>query len=175
MSKLSCRNVLMLAACLGVLIALGAIASAQEKMAVAGAMTCTITDQKQFMVGDAEGHVLSLNQSTGTNASTGPMSYMDKASIANFSMGDQVKGNGPGFGYVMFALGADTTYAKWGHAVATMMGPDQKPVTTFKGTFSFERGTGQYMGIQGSGTFSGKFTSPTEYSVEWAGEYAIAK
>jgi len=166
-------------AIIGVLICLTILGvttpQAQEKTAIGGKLAFTFTDQKQVNVGDAEGHMLSLNQSSAKNASAAPGGFMDGADAINFSIGDLVKGNGPQFGYIMFAMGADTTFAKWEHPTTTIMSAEGKPTTTFKGTFNFIKGTGQYKDIQGGGDYTGVFTTPTTYTVEWKGDIAIKK
>lgn len=173
---LAAGSIFVFAACLLLSLALSTPSLlAQEKTMVGGKLTCSFVDQKQFAVGNTEGHVLSLTQSTGINTSTKAKVLMDGASVVNYSIGDLVKGNGPQFGYIMFAKGPDTTYAKWEHATTTIMTPEAKPQTTIKGTFSFIRGTGQFANIQGSGQYNGVFTSPTDYTVEWEGEYIIKK
>src|SRR4030066_392580 len=47
-----------------------------------------------------------------------------------------------------------------------------QPQTTFKGNFTYIAGTGQYKNIEGSGQYTGAFTSPTSYTVEWEGKYS---
>ena len=148
---------------------------AQDKTAVGGKMTCNFVDQKQFAIGDIQGHALSLNQSTGNNVSTKAESFMDGAAVTNFSIGDLVKGTGSQFGYVMFAKDADTTWAKWNHEITTAIPAEGQPQTTFKGNFTYIAGTGQYKNIEGSGQFTGAFTSPTSYTVEWEGKFSIKK
>jgi hypothetical protein len=138
-------------------------------------MACTIADEKRFEVGDVAGHAVLLHQSTGDNKSTGAAAFMDAASVVNDAVGDLVKGNGPQFGYVMFTKGPDTTYAGWKHETTTTIGADGKPITKFKGTFHFTAGTGQYKGIDGAGSFTGEFTSPTAYNVTWQGQYTLKK
>jgi hypothetical protein len=34
-------------------------------------------------------------------------------------------------------------------------------------------GAGQYENITGNGTYNGQFTSKSEYTVEWEGEYSL--
>jgi hypothetical protein len=56
--------------------------------------------------------------------------------------------------------------------VSTTLAPDKTPHTTFAGTWTYVSGTGKYQGIRGGGTYQGHFSSPTEYTIEWKGEYA---
>lgn len=168
------RYSLVMSACLFVILFSG-MALAQQKVEVGGKMACTITDEEQFSVGDAEGHAMMLHQSIGDNKSTGASAFMDGANVVNDAVGDLVKGNGPQFGYIMFAKGPDTTYAKWEHETTTTLDIAGKPLTKFKGTFHFTAGSGQFKGIGGTGNFVGEFTSPTAYSVTWQGKYALKR
>ena len=59
---------------------------------------------------------------------------------------------------------------RWQGKVTTTLGPDQKPITRFEGTWSKLKGTGQYEGVTGAGSYRGRMTSPTDYTVEWNGE-----
>jgi hypothetical protein len=147
---------------------------AQDKLMAGGKITAAFSDQKIHNIGDAEGHTLTLMQSTGINAAD-KAGFMDGANVVNYSIGDLIKGTGHQFGYVMFAKGPDTTFAKWDHVTTTVLAAEGTPHVTFKGTFAYTKGTGQYMNIQGGGTYSGEFTTPTDYVVDWKGEYAITK
>jgi len=154
---------------------MGSNAMAQEKVKIAGKVTAAITDQKVFEFGDVPGHKLSLNLSEGTNVSSGPVKFLDSASVVNYSFGDLIKGNGPQNGYISMASGADTVFSKWQHQVKTTLAADGTPLTSFEGTVQFEKGTGQFKNIQGQATFKGAFTTKTAYSVDWQCEYSIAK
>jgi hypothetical protein len=50
---------------------------------------------------------------------------------------------------------------------------DGQPMTSFSGTWKKLSGTGKYEGIQGQGTYSGHFTSQTEYVVDWRGQATL--
>jgi hypothetical protein len=174
--RFAAKSLLIAVACLLISLILGMSSLlAQDKIVVGGKMNCAFTDKKQFAIGNVDGHILALNQSTGNNVSTGLGVFMDGAAVVNYSVGDLVNGSGPQFGYVMFAKGPDTTYAKWDHTLTTSVTAEGKPETTFKGTFTFAGGTGQYKGIQGYGHFTGAFSTPTAYSVDWECEYLISK
>ena len=129
--------------------------------------------EEPMEVGDTEEHAMVLGHSEGTNTSTGENVFMDGAQIVNLSFSDLVKGNGPHQGYVEFTKGEDAVFAKWQGTVTTMMSDEGTPMMSFEGTFTYIGGMGQYMGIKGSGTYKGYFTSETEYMTEWEGEYAI--
>lgn len=148
---------------------------AQQKTKAAGKMTVAYTNQETIEVGDAEGHIISLGESEGINVSTGMPEFMNGAQVVNLSFGDLVKGNGPHQGYVKFAKKGDTVIAKWEGKVTTTLSAEGTPITTFAGTFSWIKGTGQFGNIQGSGTYKGEFISKTIYTSDWEGEYSIKK
>ena len=147
----------------------------QQKTKVAGKITAAYTKQEIIDVGDIEGHGISLGESEGTNFGTGKPEFMDGAQVVNLATADLVKGNGPQQGYIKFAKKGDTSIAKWEGKVATTLSTEGVPITTFEGTFSWIKGTGQLANIQGSGTYKGKYISKTIYTVEWEGEYSIKK
>jgi hypothetical protein len=161
---------------LAMILALGATTSiAQQKMMVSGKMTQSYTKQENLDIGDVPGHVVSLAQENGTNVSTGENKFLDGADLANITFSDLVNGNGPHQGYVTLTKGPDGATASWKGNVTTVMSKEGKPTITFKGTFTWIKGMGQYANIQGTGTYSGHFTSETAMAVDWEGEYLIGK
>jgi hypothetical protein len=161
---------------IAMILALGATMSfAQKKMMVSGKMTQTYTKKETIDVGDVEGHAMTLDQENGTNVSTGANKFLDGGNLVNVGFSDLVKGNGPHQGYVTLTNGADGAVASWKGNVTTVMSKEGKPYITFKGTFSWIKGMGQYANIQGTGTYGGHFTSENSNEVEWQGEYSIGK
>jgi hypothetical protein len=144
-------------------------------MKVAGEMALTVTDENKVEVGDVENHVLNMTQYEGTNISVGEQELMDGAQVVNMGFSDLVMGNGPHQGYVKLIKGDDMAVAHWEGMVTTVVSEEGKPHTTFKGTYTYTGGAGQYQGIQGTGTYSGMFTSETTIKTEWAGEYFIGE
>jgi hypothetical protein len=173
--KTLATGIFTISVCLLLAFILSMPVSAQTKTPIGGKFMGTFAEQHQYPIGDVADHMITVGKSTGIDSSTTPAGFMNGADVVNYSVGDLTKGNGHQFGYVIFIKGADTTYAKWEHNLTTTMTAEGKPQMTFKGTFTFESGTGQYKGIQGGGSFTGIFTSLTEYNVSWQGEYAIAK
>jgi hypothetical protein len=57
----------------------------------------------------------------------------------------------------------------WTGKVSTVLGADQKPVTTFQGTWTVVKGA------TGHGTYSGRLTGPASYTVDWSGEIDLKK
>ncbi len=162
--------------CLPLIIALVvATAMAQEKHEIAGKMTMVYPKQETMEVGDTEGHVLSFGAAKGTNECTSKHKIMDGAQAVNMAFSDLVQGNGPHQGYLKLTLGEDAVFFKWDGMVTTTVPEEGTPITAFEGTCSYVKGTGQFENIQGGGTYKGQFTSKTEYTAEWEGEYIIAE
>ncbi len=137
---------------------------------IAGSYSGTITSQQGLPIPDAPGHVVTLVSWTGTNRSTGPTEYMSGAHITNIESGDLTQGNGIHQGYVTFANQSDTVISRWSGKVTTVLGADQRPITTFEGTWTKVAGTGRFRGASGHGSYNGHLVSPTESAVEWRGE-----
>lgn len=156
---------------------LGAIAwtPAEDRETLSGTFTATFASRQAHQVGDAPGHVIGVALAQGTNRSTGPTEYMGGGSVVNVETHDLVRGNGTHQGYSTFALGSDTTISKWSGEVTTVLGADQRPVTTFEGTWTKSRGTGRYVASHGHGTYKGRMTSNKDYIIEWAGEMSGIK
>ena len=176
MGILTCKRPLALLVGLALVFAFFVATSmAQQKTKIAGKMTCAYVMQKKLDVGDTEGHVISLAQSEGTNVSTGENEFMDGARIVNMSFSDVIKGNGPHQGYLKHEKNGNSTFTGWNGKITTIFSDEGTPIITFEGIFTYIRGTGKFEGIQGSGTYKGRFISEKEYTVEWEGEYFIKK
>lgn len=147
---------------------------AQEAFRVAGKWTTTQVKFDTTAVGDAGGHYLSVSRFAGLNASVGSTKFMDGAQVVNVAFSDLINGIGLQRGYAMLTEGGNIVSCKWEGHVTTVMGKDG-PIVSFEGTFTWSRGTGQYAGVQGTGTYRGHATSETTYDMEWSGEYTIAK
>jgi hypothetical protein len=141
---------------------------------IAGTFAGKYAEQHPLTVADADGHVLLMGRVQGLNRSTGPTPYMDQAEVTNLEFADLAQGNGPQQGYITMRSGADTVISRWNGKVTTTLSPDKTPLTRFEGTWTKVKGTGRYQGITGSGTYKGRFTSPTEYTVDWKGEISGA-
>lgn len=149
--------------------------SVRERLQVSGVFSMKVGQQQTLPVASPAEPVLLLTQSSGTNRSTGKSAYMDGAEVINRQIADLTQGNGPQQGYITEIHGADTTVTRYQGKVVTTLGADQKPITRFEGTWSKLRGTGQYEGVTGAGSYTGKMTSPTEYTVEWSGEISTPR
>lgn len=137
---------------------------------IAGTFTMRYVTQEKLSIPDVAGHLLLLTESQGTNRNSGPADFMAGAQVAIRELADLAQGNGSHQGYVTLWHGADSTVVKFNGKVTTTMSPDGSPRTTFRGSWTEVRGTGQYVGIQGGGTYKGAFSSPTDFTVDWVGE-----
>ena len=148
--------------------------TAQEKFKVSGKITMASTSRPSVDVGDVEGHILMISKWEGTNVCTSEHKFMDDAKVLVAGFGDYIKGNGPNMGYTIMVLNGDAVHAKFkGKTTTTLV--EGNPVTTFKMTFTFTKGTGKYENIQGSGNYKAKMISATELVTDWEGEYFIKK
>jgi len=137
---------------------------------IAGTFSAKYAEQHPLPVPDAAGHALVLARAQGVNRSTGPTPYMDKGDVTNFESADLTQGNGPQQGYISMSQGADTMISKWSGKVTTTLSPQKTPITTFEGTWTKVKGAGRYADVTGKGAYKGRFTSQTEYTVDWSGE-----
>jgi hypothetical protein len=149
--------------------------TAQERIKVSGKLTTADTIRHEIACDDTDGHSVVVIKSEGFNISTGKDKFMDGAEYAYEAFGDYVKGNGPHVVYSKMNLNGDTVFTKSEGKTKTTFSPKGKPITTVEGTVTFTKGTGMYEGIQGSGTYKGKFISSNIMVVEWEGEYFIKK
>ena len=147
---------------------------AGEKHEIGGKMTMTYPEQERLEVGDTEEHILTFGTAEGINECTSEHTFMDGAQAVNMAFGDLVQGSGPHQGYLKLVKGDDVVFCKWKGLVTTTVPQEGAPIIAFEGNFSYIKGAGQFESIQGSGTYQGMFTSKTEYSVKWEGEYFIA-
>ena len=137
---------------------------------IAGTFDAKYVEQHPLPVPDAAGHTLVLGRAQGVNRSTGSAPYMDKGKVTNFEFADLTQGNGPQQGYISMSQDADTMISKWSGKVTTTLTPDKTPITTMEGTWIKVSGTGRYENGKGKGTYKGRFTSQTGYTVDWSGE-----
>ncbi len=147
----------------------------REGARISGVFSMKVGQQHALPVASPADPVLVLTQSSGTNRSTGKVAYMDGAQVINREIANLTQGNGAHQGYLTEIQGADTSVTSWEGKVITTLGPDQKPLTRFEGSWSKIEGTGRYEGVTGAGSYQGRMTSPTEYTVEWSGEISTPR
>jgi hypothetical protein len=140
-----------------------------ERVKVSGRHIMTMT-QQQSIVGDRSGHVLMLSEAKGTNESTGSTTWMQGSTLLSVGTADLVFGSGSQQGYIVEVENGDTAYARWSGMVTTVLSKEKVPITTFGGQWTKFGGSGRFKGLSGAGIYKGRFTSPTEYTMEWSGE-----
>ena len=113
----------------------------------------------------AEGHILMLDEATGTNKGGG---RLDGFSVSCREIADLDKGNGPHSGYCLFAEGSDEQTVKFNGKVATEM-KDGHPNTRMAGNWVVVSAAGTLTGSHGEGTYSGYFTAEDKYHIDWKG------
>ena len=163
---------LLLCVALACLLFAGSVV-AEEPTKVAGTMTAETAQIDSAAVADTDGHNLSLQIYTGTNASTGEADFMSGATSRNVSFSDLVMGTGTHRGYVEFDKDGSKTFSSFEGKITTVVGADGKADTSFKGTFTFTGGTGQFVGITGGGTYKGQFNDAGQLVADWWGEYTL--
>jgi hypothetical protein len=179
LSYVSCKKFTV--ATTGLLAGLGILAavnqsSAASKVAISGTFDCAYTKKEVAPVGAAEeAHILMLDVCQGKNSNRGAKSFMDGASVQNQEITDLNQGNGSETGDSTFTQGADSSRVRFEGLIATKLNPDKTPNTTFKGKWTFVWGAGQYAGVSGEGTYTGKMVSETAYQVDWSGSYSLAR
>jgi hypothetical protein len=142
---------------------------ASQRIKISGRHTMSMA-QHQAGISDRPGHVLLLTEAKGTNQNTGSTPWMDGSTLVSVGTADLVFGNGPHQGYIAEVEGGDTAYTRWTGTVTTVLSDQKVPVTSFQGQWTKTGGSGRFKGLSGAGTYKGRFTSPTEYTVEWSGE-----
>lgn len=140
---------------------------AGEMARVAGTYTMTYSQRHPIPVPDADGHVLIATEATGANKSTGPSPFEDGAQVTIIESADMTQGSGPHHGYVVMSQNGNVTVNHWSGRLTTVLGPDNQPATSFKGTWTSVKGPA------GHGTYEGRITGPDTYTVEWAGQVDI--
>ena len=143
--------------------------SAQTKFS--GTMEMKNASVDTVFIDDVEGHNMMLSVSEGINAGGVEGDIFDGATALNISSSDLVKGNGDIFGYTKLVKGDDVLFNKWKGVLTTVIDAEGKPKSTFKGSYELINGAGAFANIKGTGTFSGYYTSPSNYVAEWEGEY----
>lgn len=147
---------------------------AADPVPISGSFDCTYTKQQVSPVGKAEeAHILMLSGCEGKNSNSSATNYMEGASVQDQEIADLAQGNGPQIGYSTFTLGPDGIRVRYEGQISTTLNPDKTPNTTFKGNWAFISGMGQYAGVGGRGTYTGKKISDSILHVDWVGSYSL--
>ena len=113
----------------------------------------------------AEGHVLMLDEATGTNKGGG---RFDGFSVSCREIVDLDNGNGSNNAYCLFAKGGDAQTIKVSGKIATEIN-DEHPNATLAGGWVVVSASGSLAGSKGEGSYAGYFTGEDRYHIDWKG------
>lgn len=137
-----------------------------------GSMEGEVVKRDVQPIPDKDGHLLILSESSGTTSNPG--GDVDGYSFSIREALDLRQGSGSQRGYVIFSKGSDQRVIGIEGTVTTTMKTGQ-PNTTIKGNWTVVGGQGALAGEQGTGTYSGYFTSPDKFHVDWSGMLSSSK
>ncbi len=138
--------------------------SATQAMPMGGSLTAQVDNQSTQPVGKG-GQIRLTKTATGTN--TGPGTPLDGATVRFSDVAVLKDGQGTLKGTITFATPSGTTSSPYTGRVAT----DAAGRVTAEGAFRTTKGTGDFAGLKGTGTFSVAFTSPKDFAGQWQGEF----
>ena len=143
---------------------------AQGKVKVKFRAFAVVTKMEKLEVDDTKGHVVGITENKGVTSDGKFVRYFTSRS-------DLIKGNGTlsGYGKYVEVKDGDAYFVKFDGTANTTKSPEGKLKITFKGTYSYTKGTGKYENIQGGGTFSGGYIGKGIMFVDVEGEYSIRK
>jgi hypothetical protein len=141
------------------------LARTEELIRFSAVHTVTIDEAHAVEVGDTPDHVLRLIRSSGTNKSTGTTTFLDGATETEVVYGDDDKGSGQHHGYIFYTASDGTLVNEFdGYGITVMV--DGKPRFVGGGSWHTIRGTGQYLGAVGIGTYRAEMGK-----TEWDGTF----
>ena len=132
-----------------------------------GSFTGKTGSQAMVSVNDVADHEMSIVEVTGQQSSSDPL--WNGATVVYWGVADLIGGNGTQTGYFMNRHpNGDTDSGTFEARLTTAGG-----VVTMQGTWKFSGGTGTFARISGSGTYTGRISSPTEVQTSWEGTYQL--
>ena len=143
-----------------------------ESVKDSGSMEGEVVKRDVQPIPDQEGHFLILSESNGT--ASNPGGKVDGYSLSIREALDLRQGSGSQRGYVIFSKGSDQRVVGIEGAVTTTMKNGQ-PNTTIKGNWTIVGGQGALAAEKGEGSYSGYFTSPDKFHVDWSGMLSSSK
>lgn len=167
--KVSIRRFVIVVAVALTATAVFSTATHAQVNAFSGKSKLTFTKREMIPVGDVDGHVIGVAESTGTNENTGKWEFLSGATTGSRSILDLTKGSGTQTGYFTLSKDASAAICKYTGTVKTVLSPDGKPLTTYLGEWKWVKCTGALEGCTGQGIYEGKNLSETEILVEYRG------
>ena len=105
---------------------------------------------------------------SGTNA--GPGTPFDGAKVTWSEVVKLKSGQGTHQGVITMMTPTGTTVSPYRGTVST----DAQGRVTAKGTFRTTKGTGDFTGLKGNGTYSAAYSSKTDFNIQWQGNFQPA-
>lgn len=162
----------MLASLMVLLVPIVAFRPGPVATAVSGSFTLIYTRPSVANGMNANGSSVFISRASGSNRNTDGSTYLAGARVVNVDTAAMVNGNGTHSGTATFTERTSTVVKRFTGATSTKI-VNQKPESTFKGTWTIVRGTGKYAGMTGNGTYSGRFETATKYTVGWKGSTSM--
>jgi hypothetical protein len=132
-----------------------------------GSFSGQTNSQAMLAVKDEPGHEVGIMEVTGPQVSSDPL--WNGATVSYWGIADLVGGNGTQTGYFMNRhVNGDIDHGTFEARVTT-----EGNAVTMQGTWKLVGGTGQFARLSGSGTYTGRMTSPTEVETSWEGSYHL--
>lgn len=142
---------------------------AEEKVKIKGKSIMVVVDRTSHKIGDVDGHVMGMVHAQGVDV-------IQKMTVYSYSAADMVKFKGPFQGWTKAVrANGDITFSTFKGQLIPKLSPQGKPMLLMKGTWKFTSGTGKWAGVQGGGTFTGHYLSPTIYIYNLEGEATLKK
>ena len=137
-----------------IIFALGIVSSFAWAEDINFTIDSYVTKVETIPLADAEGHVLMLGERRGVaNFEDGRVAAYHTSYTCDVS-----KGMGPCEGYSdLTFMDKSQAFSKW---KLTVRIPEGKKMPALEGTGSWNKGTGEYEGIQGDFSFSGYYITP---------------
>ncbi|GEP11265.1 hypothetical protein [Methylobacterium gnaphalii] len=148
------------------LVALFALAPTASAMPMGGTFSAQVDGQAAQPMG-AAGQVRISRTASGTNA--GPGTPLDGATVRIKDMAVLKNGQGAMKGTIVFVTANGSTSSPYTGTLST----DATGRVTAEGAFHAVRGKGEFNGLKGRGQFSVAYSSPTEFSGTWQGDFQL--
>lgn len=140
---------------------------------VAGKGVFLVTPATRIPLGaPGDDHVIVHSAERGTQLETNGFDLLKNCSLLRTSTCDLVQGRGTCFGYQIFeSSNGDRLLAKFSGVLLPESSSDNKShQTVIRGTWVYVRGSGQFAGVKGGGSYRVRYLSATEYVLEWSGD-----
>jgi len=176
MRRLAMKSALAVLMMLVLFFALEAgLAFAQQKIKISFRQTHATVKSEAIEIGDVKGHYAGFRHFEGAMEVIEGPKALEGAQITGVSLWDLIQGNGSAHGYTKAVKGPNSIVMKWELQARTSTSPEGTPVHTYEGPFTFIKGTGEFEGIQGGGTYKGRYISKYISITEPVGEYWIER